>query len=128
MVNQFVPEFLGVAHPFTMNLPCSGADLDRVPVWRRRTWRKCSGDAEHTKIPNWPKLKVYPSESVADMLEWPISKRLGIITNQQPMQAHASELNVAAFNAMVARRCEGQFRRHWAFMPSSWNLRLRFYL
>lgn len=120
MVNQISPQYIGVAHPFTMNVPCSGPDLQYRPTWRR--W----ASDKHPTLPTvrvyWPKLCLYPASAVEGMRNWPALKQLNISGKMQPPQVAACRLCPAGFTSMVARRAEGQFRRHWNFMPTCWDL------
>ena len=126
MVPQFNPQYLGVANPFTINFACGMFDMPKQDVWRRWSERKMP---ETKQVPlsmlSWPHLSQYPQASRQALLKWIPFRHLKTdrsLRKKSPPQVAASELSQAEFTQMCARRSEGQFKRHWNWMPSAWNM------
>ena len=103
MLDQFQPQYLGMAHPFTMPLAVGSYDVPGKPRWRRPTEEQLA--AERLSDIGCPVLQCSFTKS----------------------QAQVAPAHVKLFDMTkgMARRVEAQFRRHWSFVPSLWNLYFR---
>jgi len=98
LTDQFQPQYLGLAYPFTLPLAVGGYDVPGKPRWRR---------------PDEKRL----SEQGAVLLDDPFF-------NLQ-IQTSAAEVKLFDITRSLPRRIEAQFRRHWNFVPGLWNLYFR---
>ena len=96
MVNQHRPEYLGFANPFTMPVAVGGYDF---PGQDGSRWRRPT--AEDAKL----HMKT----------DW----------FRGQLQSAAAEVKLFDITRGMPRRIEGQYIRHWAFVPSLWNLYFR---
>ena len=101
MMDQFQPQYLGLAHPFTMPLAVGGYDVPGKPRWRR---------------PSVERLAAEPSGS-RPVLACALFKR--------QRQAAAATVKLEDMVSGMPRRIEAQFRRDWTYVPSLWNLYFR---
>ena len=95
MISQFLPWYIGMAHPFTLPLAVGGYDVPYQPRWRR---------PENDDIPK-------PRAILASCLY----SRVG----------PACKVQLFDIARGLPQRIEGQFRRHWGLTPALWNLYFR---
>ena len=102
MMDQFEPEYLGLANPFTMPVVVGGYDVPGKPRWRRPV----TGNKEMQR-----------EAAVPVTLENPFLCK----------QVQCVPPTVKLFDLArgMPRRIEAQYRRHWNYVPSLWNLYFR---
>ncbi|MGB1651983.1 MAG: hypothetical protein ACPHEP_13215, partial [Acidimicrobiales bacterium] len=101
MLDQHHPRYLGFANPFTMPVAVGGYDVDGKERWRRPT---------------------------ASDLDPSIGRgKLRLTTEHFRSQEQVEASRVLLYDVVrgMPRRIEGQYRRHWSFVPSLWNLYFR---
>ena len=101
MMDQFQPQYLGLSHPFTMPMAVGGYDVPGKPRWRRPTAEQLGAEAEEDR----PQL---------------LCTRL-----RHQKQVEAAIVKLEDMTRGMPRRIEAQFRRHWSYTPSLWNLYFR---
>ena len=109
MLSQFRREYIGLAHPFAIPFDVSGVDF----LGEETPRRKLSADslvARAIDMANWPGFV----DNLADE-ETPSSQ----------IETVASPVRMADFVHGMSQRVEAQYRRHWGFVPSLWNLHFR---
>ena len=104
MLPQFRPQYIGLAHPFTWPAAVGGIDIIGQERWRRPTWE----EAQEAQM---------QTQSAHFALHWP--------GYESETMAAAAEVKIFELTRRVSQRVEGQYRRHWGFVPALWNLRLR---
>ena len=107
MVNQFVPWYIGMAFPFTLPSAVGGYDVDRNKRWRR---------PDHDDIPE-PRMSCDAWEPFADGAT--------TLSTEHQLMGPACEVKLSDLVKGLSQRIEGQFRRHWGFIPALWNLYFR---
>ena len=135
MVHQFTPTYIGMANPFTIPFAVGCFDMDKQEVWRRWTSDRFKEKGQ-CRVRMWPAIQDYPPEgqAFAEKMESRLGKLLGKeadrgkLLKRKPRQVPASMLRLQAFTRSTARRAEGQFRRHWTYIPFVWNLYFRMQL
>ena len=100
MADQHKPQYLGMAFPFTLPAAVGGYDV----AGQKSRWRR-PNESEAAEFGD-PNLK-----------EWWYS-------DQSPETA-AAEVKLFDITRSLPQRIEGQFRRHWSFVPGLWNLYFR---
>ena len=104
MLPQFRPQYIGMAFPFTWPAAVGGVDIPGQERWRRPTWE----EAQERLAQPFPK----------DMFEyWP--------GYEEEMVVGAAEVKIFDLTRSMSQRIEGQYRRHWGFIPGLWNLYFR---
>ena len=98
MLKQFRPQYLGMAHPYTLPVAVGGCDIPGHPRWRRPT----AQEVEERPV----------------AIEDPFF-------SENNCQVGAAKVQIFDLARSLPRRIEGQFRRHWAFVPGLWNLYFR---
>jgi len=103
MLDQYLPQYLGYAHPFTMPVAAGGYDVKGKRRWRRpdicQLW-----DDEGQPIDRLTLQEPYLQD--------------------QP-QVAAAKVKLFDLTRTMPRRIEAQYRRHWAYVPGLWNLYFR---
>jgi hypothetical protein len=94
MMDQFRPQYLGMAYPYTLPAAVGGYDMPGQPKWRR------------------------PDR--AQVEERPLELRDPFFSNQ--VQTEPARVKLYDVTRGLPRRIEAQYRRHWAFVPGLWNL------
>ena len=102
MMDQFEPQYLGLANPFTMPVAVGGYDVPGKPRWRRPVTK--SDDLQGEAASRMPLENPFFREQVQCV---PPTVKLYDLARGMP------------------RRIEAQYRRHWNFVPSLWNLYFR---
>ena len=97
MMDQFEPQYLGLANPFTMPVAVGGYDVPGKPRWRRPVTE--SGDLQGEAASRVPLEDPFFREQVQCV---PPAVKLYDLARGMP------------------RRIEAQYRRHWIFVPSLW--------
>ena len=98
LLDQFQPQYLGLAHPFTLPVAVGGYDIPKKTRWRR---------------PDTERLALQGGVPIADTR-----------FSKQP-QVSAAQVKLFDITRSLSRRIEAQFRRHWHFVPGLWNLYFR---
>ena len=107
MVDQFVPWYIGMAFPFTMPSAVGGYDVDRRSRWRRP-------ENDDIAVPRVP------------LSAWkPCAGSCSILPTEHALVGPACQVQLADLVKGLSQRIEGQFRRHWSFIPALWNLYFR---
>jgi len=101
MLDQHLPQYLGFAHPFTMPVAVGGYDVRGKPRWRR------------------------PSATDLNAATGRGQLRLQTDLFRSQQQVEAAQVELVNFTRGMARRIEGQYRRHWGYIPGLWNLYFR---
>ena len=101
MLNQFRPQYIGMAHPFTLPSAVGGCDIPGQEQWRR---------------PEFSPQNLPPNLSLPS--EW----WEGLPDEQQ---GTAEYVRIFDITRGLSQRIEGQYRRHWGFIPGLWNLYFR---
>ena len=109
--------------------------MDKQEVWRRWTSDRFKENGQ-CRVRMWPELRRYPPEgqAFAEKMQSRLGREMGQEADRgkllvrKPHQVPASMLRLQAFTRSTARRAEGQFRRHWTYIPSVWNLYFRMQL
>ena len=104
MLNQFLPQYLGMAHPFTLPAAVGGVDIPGQDRWRRPTLEQVRADP-------------FREYSEVARSAWP-----GIDTK---LEAGAATVRIYDVTRGMSQRIEGQYRRHWGLVPGLWNLYFR---
>ena len=97
MLKQFRPQYIGMAHPFTLPFAVGGCDIPGQARWRR---------PEYTQ-------EIPPPVLELDNAWW----------DQHSGEKIGSAAYVRIFDIVrgLSQRVEGQYRRHWGFIPGLWN-------
>ena len=104
MMDQFHPQYLGLAHPFTLPVAVGGYDIPgRKERWRRPLQAQLTPSA----TPGSGGLRLENAYFKAQQQVEPARVKLFDITRGLPS------------------RVEAQYRRHWSFVPGLWNLYFR---
>ena len=108
MMRQFKPQYLGLAHPWTLPIAVGGYDIP--------------GDKERWRRPSWNDLQPDEDEHEAEHdriapLDDPYLRTLN--------QVGAARVKLFDVTRSLPRRIEAQYRRHWHFVPGLWNLYFR---
>ncbi|MCS5671004.1 MAG: hypothetical protein NZ577_04010, partial [Vicinamibacterales bacterium] len=102
MLDQFEPHYLGLAHPLTLQIAVGGPDILGKDRWRRPDARTLGA------------MSASATRELANRLGW---------TNE--VQAEAAYVRLFDITRGLPQRVEGQYRRHWGFVPGLWNLYFR---
>ena len=109
MLSQFRPQYIGMSHPFTLPVAVGGIDIPGQERWRRPTWEEVS-DSVARGMRAAPLMRDGESS-------WPgFEAQEGV---------GAGIVRLFDLTRGLARPVEGQYRRHWSFVPSLWNLYFR---
>ena len=100
MVDQFRPQYLGSAYPFTMPSAVGGYDVPGKNRWRRPL-------LEDIDVPFLLDDVYFRGERM------------------RKMQVGAAQVKLFDLARSLPRRIEAQYRRHWSFVPGLWNLYFR---
>ena len=106
MLSQHHPQYLGFANPFTLPVAVGGYDMSGKKRWRRPINSVLEEERDATNTSRQP-LHLETSLFRSQLQVEPAKVKLYDVTRGMP------------------RRIEGQYRRHWAFVPTLWNLYFR---
>ena len=106
MLEQHLPWYLGMAMPYTLPIAVGGFDLEGMPRWRRPTWE----EVECYQRYGCPAQERTPHFSPFD---------------GEKNEVEAAQAKLFDVTRGLAQRIEGQYRRHWSFVPGLWNLYFR---
>ena len=102
MMSQFVPQYIGMAFAFTQPAAVGGYDLPGQDRWRRPSAETIeaenSAEDQQMHCPHWDALQDHTAAARVDLHD---------------------------FVKGMAQRVEGQYRRHWSYIPALWNLYFR---
>ena len=104
MMNQFHPQYIGMAHPYTWPAAVGGPDIPGHERWRRPD----EGD-KCDLLPHIPRTQ--------RALLWPQIESAHVVGG--------AFVRIFDITRSMSQRIEGQFRRNWSFIPGLWNLYFR---
>eukprot|EP00959_Pyramimonas_sp_CCMP1952_P150958 3159070-Pyramimonas_sp.AAC.1 len=112
MTDQFNAWYLGMAFPYTLPCAVGGYDVPKRGRWRRPEERDLPTHKNREQLSEmWRPL---PSRSAQKKLP-PLCSTVG----------PAESVQLQNLVHGLSQRIEGQFRRHWGFVPAVWNLFFR---
>jgi hypothetical protein len=99
MLDQFQPQYIGLAHPFTLPIAVGGPDIDGKERWRRPAAKDILAETRAQRRPDG--------------------------TGSTERDAEAAYVKLYDITRGLPQRIEAQYRRHWSFVPGLWNLYFR---